>query len=75
VIREAGPNVVAVGGSLKTSSKSLTALKVAAAAAEEAGAPVKLFDVRSLQLPSTRPMRSRRRWRTPSLTPCTGQRG
>jgi FMN reductase len=51
VIRGTGPNVVAVGGSLKTSSKSLTALKVAAAAAEEAGALVKVFDVRSLQLP------------------------
>ncbi len=40
-----------LGGSLRTSSRSLTALRVAAAAAEEAGAEIQLFPVRSLNLP------------------------
>jgi FMN reductase len=43
--------LVAIGGSLKPSSRSLTALKVAVAGAEEAGARIELFDVRSLGLP------------------------
>jgi FMN reductase len=43
--------LVALGGSLKPLSRSLTALKVAVAGAEEAGARTELFDVRSLDLP------------------------
>jgi FMN reductase len=42
---------VGLGGSLRTSSRSLSALKVAAEAAEEAGAEIQLFAVHSLNLP------------------------
>jgi FMN reductase len=44
-------SLVGLGGSLKPLSRSLTALKVAVAGAEEAGAGIELFDVRSLDLP------------------------
>jgi len=43
--------IVGLGGSFATVSKSLVALRVAAAAAEEQGADVRIFEVRELDLP------------------------
>jgi FMN reductase len=43
--------VVGLGGSLRRPSQSLSALEVAVRAAEEAGANVRLFDLRALELP------------------------
>jgi FMN reductase len=43
--------VVGLGGSLRKPSRSLSALKIAIEAAEHAGATVRLFDVRALDLP------------------------
>jgi FMN reductase len=43
--------VVGLGGSLRQPSRSLAALKIAVHAAEDAGATVRLFDVRALGLP------------------------
>ncbi len=43
--------MVGLGGSLRSSSRSLTALEVAVEAAEQAGAESQLFAVRSLNLP------------------------
>jgi NADPH-dependent FMN reductase len=43
--------VVGLGGSLRQPSRSLAALKIAIEAAEHAGATVRLFDVRALDLP------------------------
>ena len=45
------PKIVGLGGSLAPVSKSLAALRVAAAAAEEHGADVRIFEVRELDLP------------------------
>ena len=43
--------IVGLGGSLAAASQSLTALRVAAEAAEEEGADVSIFEVRELDLP------------------------
>jgi FMN reductase len=43
--------IVGLGGSLAAASRSLTALRVAAEAAEEEGADVSIFEVRELDLP------------------------
>lgn len=43
--------IVGLGGSLAAASRSLTALRVAAEAAEEEGANVSIFEVRELDLP------------------------
>lgn len=48
-------SVVGLGGSLAPASTSLTALRVALDAAEEAGADVELLDLRQLHLPVFRP--------------------
>jgi FMN reductase len=45
------PKIVGLGGSLAAASRSLVALRVAAAAAEEEGADVTIFEVRELDLP------------------------
>lgn len=45
------PKIVGLGGSLAPVSRSLAALRVAAAAAEEEGADVSIFEVRELDLP------------------------
>lgn len=44
--------VVGIGGSLKQSSNSLAALKLALAGAAEGGARTELFDLRELELPT-----------------------
>jgi FMN reductase len=49
--RERHAVVVGLGGSLRTPSRSLSALKVSLHAAEAAGAKVELFDLRVLDLP------------------------
>jgi FMN reductase len=51
VADEGEPMIVGVGGSLRPSSRSMTALRIAAAAAEKMGAEVELFDVRLLDAP------------------------
>jgi FMN reductase len=43
--------IVGLGGSLAAASRSLAALRIAAAAAEEEGAEVRIFEVRELDLP------------------------
>jgi FMN reductase len=50
-----GCKIVGLGGSLAAESTSLAALKIALQAAEEAGAEVDLFDVRTLDLPVFQP--------------------
>jgi len=45
------PVVVGLGGSLRSRSRSLSALEVALGAAEAAGAQTRLFDLRQLDLP------------------------
>jgi FMN reductase len=51
------PKIVGLGGSLAATSQSLTALRVAAAAAEEEGAHVTIFEVKELDLPFYAPGR------------------
>jgi FMN reductase len=51
------PKIVGLGGSLAVASRSLTALGIAAAAAEEEGADVTIFEVRRLDLPFYAPGR------------------
>jgi FMN reductase len=51
------PKIVGLGGSLAAASRSLTALRTAAAAAEEEGAEVTIFEVRQLDLPFYAPGR------------------
>jgi FMN reductase len=46
-----GTKVVGVGGSMAEISSSLSALKIALAGAEEAGAEVQLFSIREMDLP------------------------
>jgi FMN reductase len=50
-----GCKIVGLGGSLAAESTSLAALKIALQAAEEAGAEVELFDVRTIDLPVFQP--------------------
>jgi FMN reductase len=49
--------IVGLGGSLAVASRSLTALRIATAAAEEEGADASIFEVRQLDLPFYAPGR------------------
>ena len=51
------PKIVGLGGSLASVSRSLAALQVAAGAAEDAGAEVRIFEIRELDLPFFAPAR------------------
>ncbi len=51
------PKIVGLGGSLAAASRSVAALRIAGAAAEEEGADVSIFEVRELDLPFYAPGR------------------